>query len=107
MKFLQEQGMEQCLTTYDTPQHNGMAEVLNHRLFERVHTILHHSELSKSLWGEAVMFSVWLKNHTSTQMLGNTTPYEKLYGSKPNLAGVPEWGQQVWVHNHQGSKLDM
>jgi len=30
MKFLQEQGMERWLTTHDTPQHNSMAEVLNH-----------------------------------------------------------------------------
>jgi hypothetical protein len=61
-KFLQEQGTEQCLTTHDMSQHNGVAEVLNHRLFERVRAILHHSQLPKSLWGEAVMFTVWLKN---------------------------------------------
>jgi len=29
-KFLQEQGTERRLTTHDTPQHNGMAEALNH-----------------------------------------------------------------------------
>ena len=52
------------------------------------------------------MFAVWLKNQTSTQMLGNTTPFEKLYGSKPNLAGVPKWGQRVWVHYNKGSKLN-
>ena len=34
------------------------------------------------------------------------TPYECLHKSKPNLAGVPEWGQCVWVHNDSGSKLD-
>ena len=106
-KFLQEQGTERRLTTHDTPQHNGVAEALNRRLFERVRAILHHSELPKSLWGEAVMFAVWLKNRTSTRALGNnTTPYEKLYGKKPNLAGVPEWGQRVWVHYDKGSKLD-
>ena len=39
-------------------------------------------------------------------MLGNVTPYERLTGQKPNLTGVPEWGQRVWVHNGSGSKLD-
>ena len=34
------------------------------------------------------------------------TPFEKLYGEKPNLAGLPEWGQITWVHNTTGSKLD-
>ena len=105
-KFLQEQGTERRLTTHDTPQHNGVAESLNRRLVERVRAILHHADLPKNLWGEAILFAVWLKNRTSTKALGNVTPYEKLYGNKPNLAGVPEWGQAVWVHSSQGSKLD-
>ena len=105
-KFLQEQGTERRLTTHDTPQHNGVAESLNRRLLERVRAMLHHAQLSKNLWGEAIMFAVWLKNRTSTRALGNVTPFERLYGSKPDLGGVPEWGQRVWVHNDKGSKLD-
>ena len=52
------------------------------------------------------MFAIWLKNHTSTQVLGNTTPYEWLYKTKPDLSGVPKWGQKVWVHSPGRSKLD-
>ncbi len=104
--FLKEQGTECQLTTHDTPQHNGVAESLNRRLLECVHAILHHSSLPKTLWGEAVLFAVWLKNHTSTRVLGNVTPYEHLYRDKPNLGGVPEWGQRVWVHSAAGSKLE-
>ena len=33
-------------------------------------------------------------------------PYERLYGQKPNLSNLPEWGQNVWVYNPKGSKLD-
>jgi hypothetical protein len=105
-KFLQEQGMERRLTTHDTPQHNGMVESLNRRLLKHVCTMLHYAQLPKNLWGEAIMFAVWLKNCTSTRALGNVTPFEQLYSSKPDLAGVLEWGQRVWVHNDKGSKLD-
>jgi hypothetical protein len=105
-KYLKEQGTERRLTTRDTPQHNGVAESLNRRLLERVRAILHHSQLPSALWGEAIMFAIWLKNRTSTRALGNTTPYERLYKSKPDLSGVPEWGQKVWVHSPGGSKLD-
>ena len=70
-----------------------MAESLNCRLLERVRAILHHAQLPKNLWGEAIKFAVWLKNRTSTRALGNTTPFERLYGKKPDLGGVPEWGQ--------------
>ena len=105
-KFLEQQGTERRLTTHNTPQHNGIAESLNRRIFERVCAMLHAAELPKNLWGEAVNHAVWLKNRTSTRVLGNVTPFERLYGEKPNLGGVPEWGQRVWVHNNAGSKLD-
>ena len=59
------------------------------------------------LWAEAMNFVVWVKNRTLTRILGNTTPLEKLTGQKPNLAGVPEWGQRVWVHTAANSKLDV
>ena len=106
-KFLQQEGTERRLTTHDTPQHNGVAESLNRRLLERARAMLHHSGLPKNLWAEAIRFSAWLKNRASTRALGNsTTPFEKLYGDKPSLSGVPEWGQAVWVHSGTGSKLD-
>jgi len=69
--------------------------------------MLHQSTLPKTLWGEALHFAVWLKNWTSTRALGSdTTPFEKLMGDKPNLSGVPEWGQTIWVHSGTGTKLD-
>ena len=105
--FLRQEGTERRLTTHDTPQHNGIAESLNRRILERVRALLHHSGLPKALWAEAVQNAVWLKNRTSTRALGNdTTPYEKLYGEKPDLSNVPVWGQSVWVHSATGSKLD-
>ncbi len=105
-KFLEEQGTERRLTTHDTPQHNGVAESLNRRLVERIRALLIQSGLPKSLWAEAARFVAWLRNRTTTKVLGNTTPYERLTGQKPNLAGVPEWGQRVWVHSDSGTKLD-
>lgn len=106
-KYLQQEGTERRLTTHDTPQHNGIAESLNRRLLERVRAILHHSELPKNLWAEALRNAVWLKNRSSTKALpNNITPYEKLYGTKPNLSGIPVWGQSIWVHSGTGSKLD-
>jgi hypothetical protein len=107
-KFLNEQGTEQRLTTHDMPQHNRVAESLNCCLVECVQALLHQSELPKSLWGEAIHLCIWLKNQTSTQAIGKaTTPFEQLTRCKPNLAGMPEWGQRVWVHRGSESKLDV
>ena len=104
--FLQGEGTEHWLTMHNTPQHNGVAEALNCQLVEHVHALLHQSRLPKTLWAEALLYTVWLKNCTLTCMLGTVMPYEHLHKSKPNLAGVLEWGQCMWVHNDSGSKLD-
>src|SRR6266404_2364250 len=105
-KFLQEEGTSRRLTTHNMPQHNSITESLNRRLLEQVRTMLHQSNLPKNLWAEALHHAVWLKNRTSTCAIGNITPYEKLYGSKPDLSSIPEWGQSIWVHSGTGSKLD-
>src|SRR6266566_2490507 len=74
---------------------------------ECVCAFLIQADLPKFLWAEAAQFIIWLKNRSTTHALGSMTPYERLTGQKPNLAGVPEWGQRVWVHSNLGSKLDM
>jgi hypothetical protein len=104
-KFLKQQGTERQLTMHDTPQHNSITELLNHRLVEHIHALLHSAGLLKILWAEVLHFVIWVKNRTLTRVLGNTTPFEKLTGNKPNISGVPEWGQRVWVHTVANSKL--
>ena len=92
---------------HDTPVYNGVAERLNRVLLECTQAFLHSSALPKFLWGEAVKHAVWLKNRTATHALPNgKTPYKMLYGKKPNLAGLREWGTKVWVHDDSGTKLD-
>jgi len=104
--FLYEQGTERRLTTANTPQHNGVAESLNRRLLEMARTMLHHAQLPTFLWVEAVRYAVWLKNRVPTKVLGHDMPYQRLYGHAPNFANLPQWGQVVWVHNPDNSKLD-
>lgn len=106
-QHLRAKGTERKLTTHDTPQHNGVAERLNRTLIERVRAVLHASGLPKFLWGEAIMHAVYVKNRTATRTLDGKTPYEMLYGKKPNLADLPVWGTRVWVHDDTRTKLDM
>jgi hypothetical protein len=68
--------------------------------------MLHASGMPKFLWGEAVNHAVYLKNGTSTRALDNKTPFEMVYGKKPDLSRLPEFGAKVWVHDPNNSKLD-
>jgi hypothetical protein len=62
--------------------------------------------LPKSLWGEALRHSTWLKNRTSARALGGRTPWQALYGSPPDLSRLKHFGETVWVHDADGSELD-
>jgi len=75
-------------------------------LLKKVRAMLHAGQLLKYLWGEAVKHAVYLKNRTSTKALDGKMPYEAYFGTKPNLAGLHEFGCKVWVHNMGGSKLN-
>ena len=106
-QHLRSQGTEWRLTVHDMPKYNGVSERLNQTLLEQTCALLHSSKLPKSLWGEVINHAVWLKNRTVTQGLPDgKTPFEMLYGKKPNLRKLYEWGNQVWVHTLGGSKLD-
>ena len=97
---------ERKLTTHDTPEHNGIAKHLNHMLVEHVRMILHASGLPKNLWREALMHVVWVENRSATRSLDRKTPYEMLYGKKPDLENLPTWGVKCWVLDRTRSKLD-
>jgi hypothetical protein len=55
-------------------QHNGVAELLDCRLFDCVCVMLHQADLPKNLWAEVVRYAVWLKNCTLTKAISNVTP---------------------------------
>jgi hypothetical protein len=106
-KHLAAVGTARQLTTHDTPQLNGIAERLNWTLLEHICALQHATGLPKMLWGEALRHATWLKNQTATHALDNKTPFEALYGTTPDLSEVQPWGCKVWVHNDNGSKLDV
>lgn len=107
-QYLQELGIKRSLTAHDTPQHNGVAERLNYTIANMVRAVLTGSKLPKSLWGYAVMYSVHLKNrlpHKALESVGKT-PYEVIYGRKPDLSRIKEFGCRIFVNVNNGDKLD-
>src|SRR6267142_6515317 len=39
------------------------------------------------------------------RVIGDATLLERVSGCKPNLVGLPKWGQRIWVHSSKSSKL--
>jgi len=105
-EHLREQGTIRHLTVHDSPQSNGIAERCNGVLIEHARAMLVDSGLPRFLWKEAVRFSMWVRNRTTTHHLDGRTPYEVLYGAKPEIGGIHLWGSRVWVRSLTAGKLD-
>jgi hypothetical protein len=42
-----------------------------------------------------------------TYQLDGKTPFEMIFGKKPDLTDLPEWGAKVWVLKEDHGKLDV
>ena len=104
-KHLKSRGTVQKLSVHDTHQQAGVSERRNRTIAERIRALPHASGLPKYLWGEAARHVVWLLNRTTTKAVEGMTPYEAVFGKKPNMKNVREWGEKIWVRVEKGDKL--
>ena len=54
--------------------------------------MLHDAGLPQKLWAEAFSTATYLRNRTPTRVLDGLTPFELLYGVKPDLADLRAFG---------------
>ena len=105
-QHLKSKGTIRSLTVHDTPEQNGVAERLNHTLVEHACAMHYAADLPKFLWTKSIQHAVWLKNCMTTYQLDGKTPFEMLFGKKPDFTNLPEWGAKVWVLKEDRGKLD-
>ena len=75
-KFLEQCGIVPQYTMLGTPTMNGVAERQNRTLKEMVRSMISHSTLPESLWGEALKTAAYILNRVPTKAINNKTPYE-------------------------------
>jgi hypothetical protein len=103
--FFAENGMEQSLTAHDSHEQAGVAERANRTLLNYTRTMLVASGLPKFLWGDCLEYAVWIANRVPTKAIGKS-PYEAVYGRKPDLTRAHEFGCKVLVKRNPDSKLE-
>ncbi|CAI5475916.1 unnamed protein product [Closterium sp. Yama58-4] len=105
-----EFGIKTQLSVADTPQQNGVVERWHRTMAEGIRTLLVDSGLPARLWGEALMWVVWVKNRvTHSALPASITPMEAWSGQKPHMGMARIWGcmGSVMLHGHEkGGKLD-
>lgn len=106
-RFFESKGIRHQTTAPRTPEQNGVAERSNRTIIEIARCMLIESKLSKEFWAEAVATAVYLKNRAGTVSLNGKTPYEALYGSKPDIGHLKVFGCNAFVLDpNRPTKLD-
>ncbi|CAI6012607.1 unnamed protein product [Closterium sp. NIES-65] len=105
-----EFGIKTQLRVADTPQQNGVVERWHRTMAEGIRTLLVDNGLPARLWGEALMWVVWVKNRVIHSALpASITPMEAWSSQKPHVGMARIWGcmGSVMLHGHEkGGKLD-
>ena len=91
-----DQGIQPMPSTPYTPEQNPVAERFNCSLMEGTQALLEHAGLPLSFWVDAAMVMVFILNRSPKRLLENWSPYEVLYGKKPDLSLVQVFG----CHGH-------
>ena len=62
-----------------------------------IQALLADAKLPPSFWGDAALTTQYLRNRLPTSTLtSDTTPYEIMHGSKPDLSHLRVWGCQCF-----------
>lgn len=96
IKMIQDDGAKKTTSSPYTPNLNNIPEGAFWRIFSIVRALLTDSGMPKIHWSSAAQQAAYILNRTPTQRKkgGNviTTPYERLFGRKPNLQYLKLWG---------------
>lgn len=101
-KWLADNGIKIELTAPHSSAQNGVAERTNRTLIEMTRAMLFGQKVLGFLWPEALMYTTYIKNRSPTRALEGMTPFKALWGKKPDLAHVQEFGTRVWVLHQDG-----
>ena len=88
--FLKECGIVPQYTMPEKPSMNGVAERRNQTLKDMVRSMISHSSLPESLWGEALKTAVYILNSGPSKAI-NKTHYELWTGKRPSIKHLHIW----------------
>ncbi|KAJ0535144.1 putative RNA-directed DNA polymerase [Helianthus annuus] len=91
-RFLSDSGIAYRISCPYTPQQNGVAERKNRHLSEVARALLFHARLPKKFWYDAYATAAFLINRLPSPVLHHSSPYEVLFGSRPDYSLLRTFG---------------
>jgi hypothetical protein len=105
--YCTQHSISQQFTPPNTPRSNSISERFNRVLVERARTSLDSAHLPKFLWAAAMAAVTYLYNRTISAVHVSKTPFELLFGTKPNVRNLRAYGCSAYMYNFAAQgKLD-
>lgn len=99
--FCKSKGITRHNTVRHTPQQNGLVEMMNRTLLERVRCMLLNAGLPKSFWGEAVTTAAYLINRSPSSAIKFKTPMEMWNGKPADYSNLRVFVCKAYAHIKQ------
>ena len=97
LAFLRAHGTLPHRSCPGTSQQNGRAERKHRHLLDTTRVLLISSDCPERFWEEASFTATYTVNRVPSPLLGNLTPYERLYGILPNYHSLRVFGCACFV----------
>lgn len=81
--YLAQHGIKHELTVAYTPQQNGVAERMNRTLLDLTRAMLHHKNIDKIFWAEALTTAVYIRNRVTSRALFPNLTWRSTYAVEP------------------------
>ncbi|XP_019087286.1 PREDICTED: uncharacterized protein LOC104727565 [Camelina sativa] len=106
--FLISHGISHFTTPPHTPEHNGLSKRKHRHIVDTGLTLLSTPSTPTSYSSYAFSTAVYLINRMLTPVLGDVSPYAKLFGQQPNYQKLRVFGCLCfpWLRPYAAHKLD-
>ena len=94
-----EEKILQRFTSPHTPSSNSISERFNRVLGEKSRSMLYGANLPLSLWAECMKTATYVANRLISPTHRSKTPYELLYGIKPDVSNLRAFGCTAYFFN--------
>jgi hypothetical protein len=84
--YCADEGVQRHYSASDSSQQNGVIEQHNQKVVGMAWALLKQWGMSAVFWGEAVMTTIYILNHSPTKALNSRTSYEAWHGCKPAVS---------------------